>query len=276
MPNFFRARGFAALIATTLTVGSAAPALAQAGKTQVEWYGHAAFKITTPTGKVLLIDPWLTNPLNKTGEADVAALTRADLILVSHGHADHVGDAARLAQQTKAKLVSSFDLGQALSKYAGYPADQATMETQGNVGGQLSLLGGEVTIMFTPAMHGSNVTDAQNDTHAAGNPGGFLIMIKGGPTLYHTGDTGLFSDMALLPKAHKVDVMLCCIGDHFVMGPEQAAEAVKLVNPTTVVPMHYGTFPVLTGTAEAFKSELQKKGSKAKVEVLAVHGKLTL
>ncbi len=246
------------------------------GRTLVEWYGHAAFKITTPSGKVLLIDPWLTNPLNATGEADVAALTQADLILISHGHADHVGDAVKIAQQTKAKLVTPYDLGQALAQYGGFPLEQAGMETQGNIGGQLVLLDGEVTVQFTPAMHGSTVTDAQQQGHGAGNPCGFLIIIKGGPTIYHTGDTGLFSDMALLPKVKKVDVMLCCIGDHFVMGPDQAAEAVRLVQPAVVVPMHYGTFPALPGTAADFRQSLKQRSLKTRVEVLDVHQVLTL
>jgi L-ascorbate metabolism protein UlaG (beta-lactamase superfamily) len=251
------------------------PPPAPAGKTQVEWYGHAAFKVTTPSGKVLLIDPWLTNPLNATGAADVAGMNTADLILISHGHNDHIGDAVKIAQQTKAKLVAPFDLGQALNKFSGFPAEQSGMDTQGNIGGRLVLLDGEVTIQFTPAMHASTVTDGQSEPHAAGNPCGFLIMIKGGPTIYHTGDTGLFSDMALLPKVKKVDVMLCCIGDHFVMGPDQAAEAVRLVQPTTVVPMHYGTFPALPGTAAEFRSALQQRGLKTRVEVMDVHQVLT-
>ncbi len=265
-----------ALPATAQTKAAARPTLkmaapAPAGKTQVEWYGHAAFRITTPSGKVLLIDPWLANPLNATGAADISGMNAVDLILISHGHFDHVGDAVKIAQQTKAKLVATFDLGQSLTKYAGFPAEQAGMETQGNIGGKLVLLDGEVTILFTPAMHGSTVTDAQSEPHGAGSPCGFLIMVKGGPTIYHTGDTGLFSDMSLLPKVKKVDVMLCCIGDHFVMGPDQAAEAVKLVQPTTVVPMHYGTFPALPGTAAEFRAALQQRGLKTRVEVMDVH-----
>ena len=125
-------------------------ALAQPGKTQVEWYGHAAFKITTPSGRVLLVDPWLTNPLNKTGAADVAALTKADLILISHGHFDHVGDAATIAKATKAQLVCTGDLGASLAEFAGYPKEQATYATLGNTGGAIVLLDGEVTVMFTP------------------------------------------------------------------------------------------------------------------------------
>ncbi len=204
----------------TLLVGLAlaAPAVALAGGTQLTWYGHSAFKITTPSGKVLLIDPWITNPANKNGKEDLAKIDRADLILISHGHSDHVGNAVEIAKKTGAKLVSTFDLGKALVQVDGYPAAQVGFDTQGNFGGQLTLLDGEVKIAFIPAVHSSGLAapdgSADKEVHYDGNPGGFLITIKNGPTIYHTGDTDVFGDMALIPQFHKVDVMLACtIGD---------------------------------------------------------------
>ncbi len=266
----------------TLLVGLAlaAPAVALAGGTQLTWYGHSAFKITTPSGKVLLIDPWITNPANKNGKEDLAKIDRVDLILISHGHSDHVGNAVEIAKKTGAKLVSTFDLGKALVQVDGYPAAQVGFDTQGNFGGQLTLLDGEVKIAFIPAVHSSGLAapdgSADKEVHYGGNPGGFLITIKNGPTIYHTGDTDVFGDMALIPQFHKVDVMLACIGDHFTMGPERAAEAVKLVKPREVIPMHYGTFPVLTGTPEAFAKALRKQGAKSKLEVMKVDETLQL
>ncbi len=266
----------------TLLVGLAlaAPAVALAGGTQLTWYGHSAFKITTPSGKVLLIDPWITNPANKNGKEDLAKIDRVDLILISHGHSDHVGNAVEIAKKTGAKLVSTFDLGKALVQVDGYPAAQVGFDTQGNFGGQLTLLDGEVKIAFIPAVHSSGLAapdgSADKEVHYDGNPGGFLITIKNGPTIYHTGDTDVFGDMALIPQFHKVDVMLACIGDHFTMGPERAAEAVKLVKPREVIPMHYGTFPVLTGTPEAFAKALRKQGAKSKLEVMKVDETLQL
>lgn len=103
-----------------------------------------------------------------------------------------------------------------------------------------------------------------------GNPGGFLITVKNGPSIYHTGDTDVFSDMALIRQFHKVDVMLASIGGHFTMGPERAALAVKLVKPDVVIPMHFGTFPVLSGTPQALEKALKTEGSKAKVKAMAV------
>jgi L-ascorbate metabolism protein UlaG (beta-lactamase superfamily) len=248
-----------------------------AGNTELTWYGHSAFKLKTPNGKILLIDPWIANPANKNGKEDLAKLDKANLILVTHGHADHVGNSVEIAKKTGARLVSTFDLGKGMVTYGGFPKEQAGFDTQGNAGGELNLLDGEVKIAFIPAVHSSAVTDEDGkNIHDGGAPGGFLISVKNGPTIYHTGDTDVFADMALIPHFHKVDVMLACIGDHFTMGPERAAEAVKLVQPTIVIPMHFGTFPVLTGTPEAFGAALKKQHLKTQLRVMHIGQTLKL
>ena len=254
-----------ALVAAAATVVHAAPA-----KPKLTWYGHSAFKLETPAGHTIFIDPWITNPSNPNGKADLAAIKQADLVLITHGHFDHVGDAVEIGKRTKAKLVTTFDLGRAIVNELGYPKDQAGFDSQGNFGGSVTLLDGEVTITFVPAIHSSQV--AKNDTSITdgGNPGGFVIQIKDGPTLYHTGDTDLFGDMALVPKIAKIDVMLACIGDHFTMGPSRAVDAVKLVKPKTVIPMHFGTFPVLTGTVADFDKALKKAGGGAKLREMKI------
>ena len=239
--------------------------------TQLTWYGQSAFKIVTPVGKVLLVDPWLSNPVFENAKNEIAALEHVDLILVTHGHSDHVGDAVEIGKKTRAKLVATFDLADAMVKHLGYPAEQAQMDTVGHFGGELTLLDGEVKIAFVRAHHGSGVAaDDRYGLRHGGAPGGFVITIRGGPTIYHTGDTDLFSDMALLTRFHKIDVMLVCIGDHFTMGPARAAEAVKLVEPRIVIPMHYGTFPVLTGTPETFELELKKRQLSTQLRVTKI------
>ncbi|CAN5922467.1 metal-dependent hydrolase [soil metagenome] len=244
-----------------------------AAKTTVTWYGHAAFKVETPSGKTILIDPWLTNPTNPTGKDDVKTIN-ADLILITHCHFDHVGDANDIAKRTRAKLVATFDLGNAIVS-AGYPKDGFGMDTGGNFGGTITMLDGEVAVTFVPAVHSSNVGEAPN-VKPGGNPGGFIVAIKGGPTLYHTCDTDLFGDMAQIAKFARVDLMLACIGDHFTMGPDRAAEAVKLVKPKQVAAMHYGTFPALTGTPADFAKALKKAGAGAKLVELKIGTPITL
>ena len=240
-------------------------------ETQLTWYGQSAFKIVTPSGKVLLVDPWLTNPVFEKAKDELAALKHVDLILVTHGHSDHVGDAVEIGKRTRAKLVATFDLADAIVKHLGYPAELAQADTIGHFGGELTLLDGDVKVLFVRAHHGSGVSaDEKSGARHGGAPGGFVITIRGGPTLYHTGDTDLFSDMALVSRFHKIDTMLVCIGDHFTMGPARAAEAVRLVNPREVIPMHYGTFPVLTGTPEVFQRELKRRKSKAKLRVIKI------
>jgi L-ascorbate metabolism protein UlaG (beta-lactamase superfamily) len=246
-------------------------------ETQLTWYGHAAFKVKTVTEKILLIDPWLTNPAFASGKDELTSLGHVDLIFLTHGHSDHVGNAVEIGTRTGAKLVSNFDLNAAMISALGYPEAQASNETTGHLGGQLSLLDGEIKVQFVPAWHGSSVQKEENAPPVyAGNPTGLIIGLRDGPTIYHTGDTDLFSDMALVKRFHKIDIMLVCIGDHFTMGPTRAAEAVKLVAPKLVIPMHYGTFPVLTGTPEVFEQELKKRKAKARLRVMKPGETITL
>ena len=246
-------------------------------QTQLTWYGQSGFKIVTPGGKTLLIDPWLTNPVFDKGKETLAALKNVDLILLSHGHSDHVGNAVEIGKKTRAKLVATFDLSAAMVTALGYPNELADIATTGHFGGTLHLLDGEVSVTFVPAWHGAGVTRDDNSPPIyGGNPSGLIVALRNGPTFYHTGDTDLFSDMALVSRFHKIDIMLVCIGDHFTMGPARAAEAVNLVGPRIAIPMHYGTFPVLTGTPEAFGAELKKRGVKTELRIMKLGETITI
>ncbi len=257
---------------------SVPPQVAGAAKTHLTWYGHAAFKLVTPSGKVLLIDPWITNPLNPSGKQDLADLKKVDLILVSHGHSDHVGDAVEIAKRTKARLVTSLDQAQAYARYLGFPADRFGFDSAGNIGGTISFFDGEVKVTFVNAIHGSTLTVKEKGgdvSYPAGSPMGFVIAVRNGPTIYHTGDTDAFTDMQLL-RSMRITLMLACIGDHFTMGPERAAEAVALAQPAKVAPMHYGTFPVLTGTPAQFAAALKAKDLLLRYQALGIHETLDL
>lgn len=237
-------------------------ALAGSAAADLTSFGHSAFKLTTPSGKVILIDPWIANPGNPAGKEHLDALEKVDLILLTHGHNDHIGNAVEIAKRTGAKLVASFDLMKAMVKFRGYPAEQATLATAGAVGGTILLLDGEVEVAFTHAVHGSDLeiagdlTGAGNTT-AAGEAGGFVITVKNGPAIYHAGDTDVFSDMALIGQRWKPTVSILPIGDKFTMGPAGAAIAARLIGASTVIPMHYGTFPVLRGTPAQFAEALR-------------------
>lgn len=231
-------------------------AFADAAVTKLTWHGHAAFELVTPKGAVLFVDPWLKNPLNPKKDP-LSGVKKADYILVSHGHIDHVGDSVELAKKTKAKLVSTPELARAMSALMGFPASQVGYDTMGNAGGELKLADGEVVVQFTPAVHASGL-DLGDGKPAAygGNALGFLIKVKDGPTIYHSGDTAFFKDMEQLAAAD-VDVALLNIGGHFGMEPEGAAMAARVINPKLVVPHHYKTMPILTQDASAFAKELE-------------------
>ena len=224
---------------------------------EVTWLGHAAFLLKSPNGKVVLIDPWLDNP--KAPES-AKNITSADIILLTHGHFDHVGSAPAIAKNSKAKVVCIFEVSRYLAKQ-GVPEEQIIGM---NYSGTVEVDGIKVTMV--PAVHSSGISDGNNIIEG-GNPAGYVIEFENGFKVYHTGVTGLFGDMEWIRKLYAPDLMLVCIGGHFTMGPREAAEAIKLVAPKYVIPMHYGTFPILAGTPAELKKHLPAKFKNSVVEL---------
>jgi len=256
------------ILALAFVLGSIASLGAQAGKIEVLWLGQAATRITTPTGKVIVIDPWLTqNPKTPTQYKNLDALGKVDLILVTHAHGDHLGDGPELAKKHKVPLWGPAGLDQSLQTLGVLPPELAPRM---NKGGTITPFGPDIKITLTRAEHSSelvwtNPATGKPETHVGGEPGGFIIEFENGFKLYHMGDTGVFADMKWIGEYYKPDLILIPIGGHFVMSPKDAAVATEMIKPKFAVPIHYGTTPLLKGTPQEYKQALGTTSVKVSV-----------
>ena len=252
-----RIKALASLLLAAMLI-PIAPVLGAEG-VGVQWFGQSAFRITSPNGKVIVIDPFLTqNPMAPDKYRDLDAMGDVDLILVTHAHGDHWGDTAALARKTGAKVALNADFGSTIRTLGILPGEQLI---RFNKSGPIQPLGGEITITMVHAEHSSAFTHENAAGEPAvfpgGAPVGYIIEFADGYTVYHMGDTGVFGGMEWIGHYYRPDLALVPIGGHFTMDPEHAAYALKrFVRPKQAVPIHYGTFPPLRGTPQEFTRAL--------------------
>ena len=214
----------------------------------ITWYGHATFVVGTPGGKRIVFDPWLTgNPRTPAG----AKIDKADVICVTHGHSDHTGDVLAVARATGAPVVAVFELANWFrSKGLKSVVDMG-------VGGTVEVKG--LKISMVPALHTSSIEEDGQQLYA-GLAAGFVVALEDQRTIYFAGDTGVFGDMSLIRRLYAPEIAFLPIGDHYTMDPAGAAIACELLGVKQVVPMHYGTFPALTGSPDDLRRLVEPRG----------------
>ena len=224
---------------------------------QLTYLGHSTFRLVTPGGRKVLIDPWVQhNPRCPERNKDVGPL---DKVLITHGHYDHIQDGVEILKATGAQAVAVFET----AAWLGTKGVQNAAPM--NKGGTLVADGLKITMVH--ADHSCGITDGGQIIYG-GEPGGYIIELENGYKIYHSGDTAVFGDMQLIAEIYKPDIALLPIGDRFVMSPTEAAYACRLLGVPQVIPMHYATFPLLTGTPEAFKAALSDLNVHTEVMVM--------
>ena len=219
---------------------------------KITWLGHSTFRIETIEGKTIYVDPWVMgNPLCPQGEKDVK---KADALICTHGHGDHIGDAVTIGKQHKPTVVGIFELCMWMQKKG------VDTISPMNKGGTQTVAGVKATMVH--AVHSCGIQEDDGSIVYGGEACGYMLELPGGVKVYHAGDTGVFGDMAIIRELYAPEIVMLPVGDHFTMGPREAAYACKLLQPRYVIPMHFGTFPVLVGRPSQLANWLGPQGPK--------------
>ena len=253
-----------ALVAAVFAAVCLFASVAAAAEVEVLWLGHSTVRITSVEGKVIVIDPFLKkNPKTPVQYRDLNALGKVDLILVTYGHGDHVGDLQEFARLSGATVVANWEFGLNMISLGMLDADKVHAM---NKGGSVAPIGRGIKIHMVPAEHSAAIDlETMGLEWEPGSPSqlfmgaavGYVVELENGFKIYHTGDTGVFGDMALINTFYAPDLAMVTIGGYFTMDPEGAAYAVReLIKPKQVIPIHYGTFPVINRTPAEFKKAL--------------------
>ena len=209
---------------------------------KLTWLGHATFRIETPGGTTVLVDPWVMG--NPSCPATERTIKKLDVMLCTHGHFDHIGDAVAIAKQHNPTVVG-------IAELCGWMEKKGVKQTSGmNKGGTQKVADLRVTMVH--ADHSCGIQDGDQIVYG-GEACGYVIEFENGVKIYHAGDTNVFGDMQIIRELYGPEIVMLPIGDHYTMSPREAAYACKLLKPKTVIPMHFGTFPVLTGTPGELK-----------------------
>ena len=213
----------------------------------ITWFGHATVRLVLPDQRVIMIDPWMTD--NPVCPDNLKKLSRCDMVLVTHGHFDHVADVKALVESFDPMVVGNFEVCSILEKQIGKGRYSGM-----NTGGTQTVDG--VKVSLTQAFHSSSM-DSPNGPLYAGMPNGVVVAADGAASIYHAGDTDVFGDMRLIAELFEPKVCILPIGDHFTMGAKGAALAAEMLQPKAIIPIHYQTFPVLAQTADEFRQALR-------------------